>query len=137
LAYARESAVRAGHVSLIEKALIVALPETLQVPYVKTEVEDLIKLLAKASIDTTVMQNPRRTELLLELPKHAIVHFACHGYSADGPSQSFLLGSHIFEYRVCKVFVFVLFITVYAKSTTPAKYTPHDCVVIVGVRGFY
>jgi hypothetical protein len=137
LAYARESAVRAGHVSLIEKALIVALPETLQVPYVKTEVEDLIKLLAKASIDTTVMQNPRRTELLLELHKHAIVHFACHGYSADGPSQSFLLGSHIFEYRVCKVFVFVLFITVYAKSTTPAKYTPHDCVVIVGVRGFY
>ena len=65
------------------------MPEIL--PCVKMEVEDLRKLLAKASIDTTVIQNPRRTEVLLELPNNTIVHFACHGYSADNPSQSFLL----------------------------------------------
>lgn len=40
---------------------------------------------------TTIIQNPVRDVALSELPKHSIVHFACHGYSADDPSQSSLL----------------------------------------------
>ena len=77
-----------------EKAILVAMPTTPEqtnLPFVKTEVKDLENLFSKASIDTTVMQNPTRTEVLSELPQYTIVHFACHGYSADDPSQSSLL----------------------------------------------
>jgi hypothetical protein len=89
LAYARERTIKASHITPIEKALLVAMPETL--PYVETEIEDLRELFAKTAIATRVMKNPRRAEVLSELPKHSIVHFACHGYSANDPSQSNLL----------------------------------------------
>ena len=42
------------------------------------EVKDLENLLSKVSIDTIVRQNPTRTVVLSELPKHSIVHFASH-----------------------------------------------------------
>ena len=89
LAYARERVIKVHHVTSTEKTLLIAMPETL--PSVKTEIDDLKMLMTKASIDITVMQNPRRTEALLELPKYAIVHFACHGYAESDPSQSYLL----------------------------------------------
>ena len=79
---------------LKEKAILIAMPTTpeqMSLPFVEMEVEDLENSFSKASIDTTVMQNPTRTEVLSELPKYTIVHFACHGYSADDPSQSSLL----------------------------------------------
>ena len=94
LAYARERAARADQVILKEKAILVAMPTTPEqksLPFVEMEVKDLENLFSKASIDTTVMQNPTRTEILSELPQYTIVHFACHGYSADDPSQSSLL----------------------------------------------
>jgi len=94
LAYARERIARAGRVAIKEKAILVSMPTTPEqnsLPFVKIEVESLEKLFAKASIDTTVMQNPLRTEVLSELPKCTIVHFACHGYPANDPSQSLLL----------------------------------------------
>ena len=94
LSYARERVARANQVKLKEKAILIAMPTTpeqMNLPSVETEVEDLRKLFFNASIDTTVMQNPTRAEVLSELPKHAIVHFACHGYPADDPSQSSLL----------------------------------------------
>ena len=37
------------------------------------------------------MQNPTRMEALSELSQASIVHFTCHGYSAEDPSQSSLL----------------------------------------------
>ena len=37
------------------------------------------------------MQNSTKKEVLSELPKHTIAHFACHGYCALDPSQSSLL----------------------------------------------
>jgi CHAT domain-containing protein len=86
LAYSRERAERTGHSTLIEKALLVAMPETL--PFVEKEIEDLKELLAKSCIDTTIIQNPGRAEVLSEIPKHSIIHFACHGYSAKDPSES-------------------------------------------------
>ena len=94
LSYARERVARANQVKVKEKAILVAMPTTPEqnnLPSVETEVEDLRKLFFNASIDTTVMQNPTRAEVLSELPKYAIVHFACHGYPADDPSQSSLL----------------------------------------------
>ena len=94
LSYARERVTRANQVELKEKAILIAMPTTPEqknLPSVETEIEDLRKLFSNASIDTTVMQNPTRTEVLSELPKHTIVHFACHGYPADDPSQSSLL----------------------------------------------
>ena len=77
-----------------EKAILVAMPTTPEqkcLPFVEMEVKDLENLFSKASIDTTIIQNPTRAEVLSELPKHTIVHFSCHGYSADDPSQSSLL----------------------------------------------
>jgi CHAT domain-containing protein len=44
-----------------------------------------------ASITARVVMNPTRTQALSELPHYPIVHFTCHGYSADDPSQSSLL----------------------------------------------
>ena len=94
LSYARERAARADQVILKEKAILVAMPTTpgqKSLPFVEMEVEDLENLFSKASINTRVMQNPTRTEILSELSQYTIVHFACHGYSADDPSQSSLL----------------------------------------------
>jgi CHAT domain-containing protein len=94
LAYAREREARTDRAALKEKAILVAMattPEKYSLPFVETEIKNLKMLLFNASIDTTVMQRPTRAEVLSQLPKHAIVHFACHGYPADDPSQSSLL----------------------------------------------
>ena len=93
LSYARERAARADQVKLKEKAILIAMPttpETNSLPFVEMEIKDLKKLFFNASIDTTIMENPTRAEVLSELPKHTIVHFACHGYPADDPSRSSL-----------------------------------------------
>jgi len=93
LSYARERE-RAARATIKEKAILVAMPTTPEqknLPYVKIEVKDLGNVLSKVSIDTRVMWNPTRTDVLSELPKHTIVHFACHGHSEDDPSQSSLL----------------------------------------------
>jgi CHAT domain len=63
LAYARERMARTSQVTSKEKALLLAMPDAL--PYVNTEIDDLKKLLAKASVDTIVMQNPTKMEVLL------------------------------------------------------------------------
>ena len=94
LSYARERLARANQVKQKEKAILVAMsttPEQKNLPSVETEIEDLRKLFFNASIDTTVMQSPTRSQVLSKLSKHAIVHFACHGDPADDPSQSNLL----------------------------------------------
>jgi CHAT domain-containing protein len=94
LSYARERLAKANEFKLKEKAILVAMPTTPEqnsLPSVETEVEDLRILFFNASIDTTVMPNRTKAEVLSELPKHSIVHFACHGYPADDPSQSSLL----------------------------------------------
>ena len=94
LSYARERATRADQIISKDKAILVAMPTTPEqktLPSVEKEIKDLENLFSKASIDTTVMQNPTRTTVLSELPKHTIIHFACHGNSADDPSQSCFL----------------------------------------------
>ena len=89
-----KEAARVNQPTSNEKAMIIAMsttPERETLSFVKMEVEDIRKILSNASIDITVMQNPTRTEVLSELPKCTIVHFACHGYSSNDPSQSSLL----------------------------------------------
>lgn len=87
LIYARDRAEKACHISK-EKALLVAMSEGS--PYVEMEVRDLERLLDWASIDTTIMHNPTRAEVLSEMQKSTIVHFACGASFASDPSQSVL-----------------------------------------------
>ena len=65
-------------------------PDQMDLPFVKEEIERLHPLLSPY-VETTVLQNPRKEEVLSELPNHDIVHFACHGFAANDPSQSTLL----------------------------------------------
>ena len=93
LSYAREKVVRVEQVTSNEKAILVAMPTTPQkeiLPFVKIEMEEMRKLFSERSIDTTIMQNPTKKDVLSELPNHAIAHFACHGYSAYDSSHSSL-----------------------------------------------
>jgi tetratricopeptide (TPR) repeat protein len=93
LSHAWERA-RADQVKVKEKALLISMPKTPEkdsLPFADIEVENLRKLFSNASISTTIMHNPTTTEVLSELPKHSIVHFACHAYPANDPSQSSLL----------------------------------------------
>ena len=92
LSYARERAARADQ--LTENAILVYMPTTPgqgSIPFVEMEVEGIRNIFSKTFINLRVRQNPTRTEVLSELPQCTIVHFACHGYSADDPSQSSLL----------------------------------------------
>ena len=92
--YARERETGANRIALKDKAVLVAMPTTpgqTSLSYVKKETKDLQNLFSRMSIDATVMQNPTRAEVLHELPRHTIVHFACHGNPAEDPSQSCLL----------------------------------------------
>jgi CHAT domain-containing protein len=94
LSYARERAARADQVILKEKAILVSMPTTPgqeNLPFAEMEVDDIGNLFSKAFINTRVRQNPTRAEVLSELPEYTIIHFACHGYTADDPSQSSFL----------------------------------------------
>ena len=94
LAYARERVTKSGQIILKESAILVAMrttPDRNSLPFVETEINDLENLFSNAFINTTVMLNPTKTETLSALPQYTIAHFACHGYSADDPSQSSLL----------------------------------------------
>ena len=64
LAYARERAARADQVALKEKAILIAMPTTPEQKISSIcgeEIKDLENLFSKASIDTTIMQNPTRS----------------------------------------------------------------------------
>jgi tetratricopeptide (TPR) repeat protein len=94
LAYARERIARANQNTPKEKAILVAMPTTPEkgiLSFVKREIEELEDLFSRTSIYIKVIHNPTRMETLSELFRYTIVHFACHGYSADDPSQSHLL----------------------------------------------
>jgi tetratricopeptide (TPR) repeat protein len=94
LKYARERAIIADQSLLKEKAIVVAMPTTPEqksLPFVEREVKDLENLFIKASVYSRIMQNPTRAEILSRLPQYIIVHFACHGYLTEDPSQSSLL----------------------------------------------
>lgn len=91
LAYARE---RIAEPDQCQNAVLIAMPTTPaqnDLPFVEAEVKELVNLLTKASIHTKVMHNPTRMEVLSELPQSSIVHFTCHGYPAEDPSQSSFL----------------------------------------------
>jgi tetratricopeptide (TPR) repeat protein len=93
LSYARERA-KADQLEIKEKAILVSMPVTPEqsdLPYVMREVECVKKLFSKTSIDTMVVQNSTRADVLSKLSKCTIAHFACHGNPADDPSQSSLL----------------------------------------------
>lgn len=94
LSYAREKVVRTEQFALTESAIIVTMPTTPEkeaLPNVEKECKELQKVFSAVNINTLAKQNPTWEEVIFELPKHTIVHFACHGYSANDPSQSSLL----------------------------------------------
>lgn len=70
---------KADQLILKEKAILVAThttPEQMTLSFVEMEVDDTIKLFPAEPIDTTVLRRPTRTEVLSELSKYTIVHFA-------------------------------------------------------------
>ena len=93
LAYARERNSRVLGVES-QKIMFVGMPETPNqnaLPFVETEIDELIKVLS-LHIQTTVVQKPVRESVLSALRDHQFAHFSCHGYSSpDDPSQSRLL----------------------------------------------
>lgn len=70
-------------------------------------------LFSGTSNDVTMMHNPTRREVLFELPEAGIVHFACHGFSAQDPSQS---GFYLKEWKASPLTVSDL-TSVNSKST--------------------
>ena len=93
LSYARTRVSEPKQSTLEEKAILIAMPVTPELkgkdlPSVETEIKHFENLFSKTSIELQVKRNPTRIEALLELPECAIVHFSCHGFSTENPSQS-------------------------------------------------
>ena len=91
LAYARARVPRPHQLIVKDKAILIAMPKTPEqknLRFVETEIKYLEDLFSCAPIDVKVKRKPTRMEALSELPEAGIVHFACHGFSAEDPSQS-------------------------------------------------
>lgn len=94
LTYARESATRLAQSSTgRHRALIVDMsttPSQKSLPYVETEINGLIRILPSDS--TSILRNPTKDQVISQIQKSQIIHFACHGHSSDDdPSKSALL----------------------------------------------
>ena len=91
LAYSRN---RTPLSSQISELLLVSMPDTpnqTPLPNSRAEVQELRKLFAP-SIKTSVLELPRKNDVLSELGSCHIAHFACHGNSSiNNPSESHLL----------------------------------------------
>jgi tetratricopeptide (TPR) repeat protein len=78
-----------------EKALVVGMPTTPDkepLNKVPLEIQQLVNIFSNIDLKFNVRQCPTRLEVLLEIPGHTIVHFACHGVSfAADPSLNHLL----------------------------------------------
>ena len=94
LSYSRERHDRVD-ASLIQRAVLIGMPKTpghADLPFVREEIRELEKTISSHNIDTTIIQDPTKAEVLLALQNHQIVHLSCHGYSSPmDPSQSRLL----------------------------------------------
>src|SRR5579862_187830 len=93
LSYAQERAARAQF-RLSTNAILFGMPTTPDeqgLPFIQQEIDQIKDFLEKASIPTMVQMHATRLTALSELPKHGIVHFACHGFPANDPSESGLL----------------------------------------------
>ena len=90
LAYARERVSRFHP----QKALLVGMPNTpdqKNLPFVEAEIIEL-RLLLGSRMETTVLHEPVRAEVLSTISEYTVVHLSCHGYtSLSNPSQSRLL----------------------------------------------
>ena len=79
------------YISLAKSILVVGMPTTpgqKDISFVKVEMDELQTLIPSC----TILQNPKKTEVLPMIPNHQITHFSCHGYSSVAdPSQSKLL----------------------------------------------
>ena len=93
LAFAREFREK-ERTQLHQNVMLVGMPTTphqKNLPFVHTELDEIQKLIA-ASAQTTIMQNPTRSQVLSVFPDQQIVHLSCHGnVSVVDPSKSALL----------------------------------------------
>jgi len=94
LAYAAEKASKSHRGEQLE-AILIGMPTTPDqhnLPSVTKEITDIQSALTRSSIPVLVETDaPTRAYALSKLPNYGIVHFACHGISAQDPSQSRLL----------------------------------------------
>lgn len=89
LKYARDRAAKS--VTSSQKIALIGIfetPEHKDLPFVKTELEELQKLLS-SNIHVTVVSDCTKQNVLSTLLDHQIAHFSCHAMSsAEDPSQS-------------------------------------------------
>jgi hypothetical protein len=94
LAYSRERNANKSEEIRQRRAILIAMPVTPEqddLLFVETEIKHLEALFSKTPIDLAVLRNPTRVDVLSKLPQFGVVHFSCHGISAEDPSQSSLL----------------------------------------------
>jgi hypothetical protein len=95
LAYAQQNLAKVPN-SPTQNVILIPMAKTpshADLPFVDAEIDHLTELLRKSSkINTTIVSNPRRKELLSTIGNYQIVHFSCHGLaSVKNPSESQLL----------------------------------------------
>ena len=56
--------------------------------FAETEIKCVENPFSGTPNDVKVMHNPTRMDVLSEFPEGGIVHFACHGFASEDPSQS-------------------------------------------------
>lgn len=95
LTYARQRARKVAQ-SGSQKALLVSMSKTrdqMDLRHVKDEVQALNTILSQsAQVYTTVLESPKKAEVISQLPASQILHLACHGQCASrDPFASSLL----------------------------------------------
>ncbi len=96
LQYVREtfhsSDVISSSSNAVTSALLVNMPETRDMsdlPYATNEVSKIAEVLESYEINTRMVGNPNRDEVLQEFQRNDVVHFACHGVAdSNDPSLS-------------------------------------------------
>ena len=93
LQYSRDRSARSP-TSQLQKIALIGMSETPEhkdLPFVKTELEEIQKLLPQ-NIQVTLVEDCTKHNVLSTILDHQIAHFSCHGMSsAEDPSQSKLI----------------------------------------------
>jgi hypothetical protein len=78
-----------------QKTLLVGMPQTpgmKALPFVEPEFQKLHQILQQSpGVSADISMRPTRSDVLQKLTDYQIVHFSCHGWADEDPSESTLL----------------------------------------------